>query len=242
MRQDMYKVIVERPRTGKRAHPAALRLRNDLEGPMRLGMRAGYGFLELNENLQPLRRYLRAQIGRPWDKVYSEICARIDRRNTVQQHIHQHIDDFISIKVREKDGRLIAAGRRDPRELWYEELYVDPRTGTIREHRRDRRSRSSADWRRQREEEIAARRRVVNERTLLLRIDGIWYRVEIAPLPDVLTCRQGEIPFDAVLKRSLIHPHQEAERLEYLYGSGKVYGVSKRQAGRRELSANGVAD
>jgi len=207
---------------------------------MRLGMRACYGYLDLNENLQPLRRYLQAQIGRPWDKVYSEICGRIDRRNTVQLHIHQHIDDFIAIRVREKDGKLIAAGRGDPRELWYQELYVDPRTGIIREHRRGRRSLSAAEWRRRREEEVAARRRVIDERTLLLRIDGIWYRVETAPLPDVLTCRQGEVPFDAVLKRPLIHPRKDAVRLEYVYGSGKVYGVSKRQAGRRELSANGI--
>ena len=242
MRSDMYKVIVERPRSGKRTRPAALRLRNDLDGPMRLGMRACYDYLDLNENLQPLRRYLRAQLGRPWDKVYSEICARIDRRNTVQQHIHQHIDDFIAIKVQEKDGKLIAAGRGDPQELWYQELYVDPRTGIIREHRRGRKWRSAAEWRRQREEEIAARRRVVDERTLLLRIDGIWYRVEIAPLPPILTFRQGEIPFDAVLKRPLIHPHQEAARLEYFYGSAKVYGASKRQIGRRELSLNGIVN
>ena len=110
MRSDMYKVIVERPRSGKRTRPAALRLRNDLDGPMRLGMRACNDYLDLNENLQPLRRYLRAQLGRPWDKVYSEICARIDRRNTVQQHIHQHIDDFIAIKVTENDGNWSQPG------------------------------------------------------------------------------------------------------------------------------------
>lgn len=240
MRPDMYKVIVERPRSGKRTRGAALRLRNDMDGPTRLGMRAHYDYLDLNENLQPLRRYLRAQIGRPWDKVYSEICAEIDRRNTVQQHIHQHIDDFIAIKVREKDAELIDVSRGEPRELWYEELYVDPRTGIIREHRRGRRWRKAAERRKRHEEQIAARRRVIDERTLLLRSDGNWYRVEVAPLPDALTCRQGEIPFDAVLKRPLIHPHQEADRLEYLYGSGNVYGVSKRQAGRRELTANGI--
>jgi len=39
------------------------------------------------------------QLGRPWNKVFSEICAGIDRRNTVQQHIHQHIRDFIAIEV-----------------------------------------------------------------------------------------------------------------------------------------------
>ncbi len=240
MRPDMYKVIVERPRSGKRTRYAAVRLRNSMDGPMRLGMRTNYDYLDLNGNLNPLRRYLRSQLGRPWDKVYSEICAGIDRRNTVQQHIHQHIDDFITIKVREKDGKLAAVSRGEPRELWYQELYVDPRTGIIREHRRGRRWRNAAEWRRQREEEISALRRVVSERALLLRIDGIWYRVEIAPLPDVLTCRQGEIPFDAVVKRPLIHPRQDGDQLEYLYGSGRVYGMSKRQVGRRELSANGV--
>jgi len=117
---------------------------------------------------------------------------------------------------------------------------VDPRTGIIREHLRGRRGRSASEWRRQREEEIAARRRVIGERTLLLRIGWIWYRVEIAPLPDVTTCRQREIPFDAVLRRPIFHPHQEVERLEYWYGSKGVYGVSKQQAGRRELSAKGV--
>ena len=61
-----------------------------------------------------------------------------------------------------------------------------------------------------------------------------------APLPDVTTCRQREIPFDAVLRRPIFHPHQEVERLEYWYGSKGVYGVSKQQAGRRELSAKGV--
>jgi len=43
MREDMYKVIVERPRRGKSGDSAAARLRRDFDGPMRLGMRAGYG-------------------------------------------------------------------------------------------------------------------------------------------------------------------------------------------------------
>jgi hypothetical protein len=72
---------------------------------MRLGMRAGYGYRELNENLAPLRRYLHTQIGRPWNKVFREVCAGIDRRNTVQQHIHQHIRDFIAIDVGVREGR-----------------------------------------------------------------------------------------------------------------------------------------
>jgi hypothetical protein len=56
MREDMYKVIVERPRRGKEGDAIAARLRKDLDGPMRLGTRAGYGYRSFNENLAPLRR------------------------------------------------------------------------------------------------------------------------------------------------------------------------------------------
>jgi hypothetical protein len=63
MREDMYKVIVERPRCWKATDKVAARLRRDFDGPMRLGARMGYGRPSLNENLTPLRRYLHAQIG-----------------------------------------------------------------------------------------------------------------------------------------------------------------------------------
>src|ERR1700742_529715 len=112
MREDMYKVIVERPRRGKSRGGPAARLRNDLEGPMRLATRAGYHYRELNENLAPLRRFLRSQVGRPWNKVFSEICAGIDRRNTVQQHIHQHIHGFIAVDVGVYDGQWVDLGNR----------------------------------------------------------------------------------------------------------------------------------
>jgi len=51
VRADMYKVIVERPRRGKEGGAITARLRRDFDGPMRLGMRAEYGYGELNENL-----------------------------------------------------------------------------------------------------------------------------------------------------------------------------------------------
>src|SRR5580692_11623677 len=152
MREDMYKVIVERPRRGKEGDTFAARLRNDFDGPTRLGMRAGYGYRSLNENLAPLRRYLHAQIGRPWNKVFSEICAVIDRRNTVQQHIHQHIRDFIAIDVDVREGRLV-----DLADRWRfhrsdfgvsQELFVDPGTGLIRPNKHFRSWRHSDAQRR----------------------------------------------------------------------------------------------
>ena len=163
MREDMYKVIVERPRRGKDGYAAAARLRNDYSGPTRLRTRAGYGCRSLNENLAPLRRYLRAQVGRPWDKVFSEICANIDRRNTVQQHIHQHIRDFIATDVGFRDGQLVElTSRRTLRPSdsgIYQELYVDPNTGLIRINK------AYESWR-----QVAARRRA-RERAEIARYD-----------------------------------------------------------------------
>ena len=167
---------------------ARRRLRNDFDGPMRLGMRAGYGHRSLNENLAPLRRYLHAQIGRPWNKVYSEICAGIDRRNTVQQHIHQHIRDFIAIDVGVRDGRLVDLAA-DWKFLWNDsgisqELYVDPRTGLIRPNKGYRSWRHSVAQRRRREQlEIATRRRIVDQHTMLLLLNDLWFRVEAEVLP-----------------------------------------------------------
>jgi hypothetical protein len=257
MREDMYKVIVERPRRGKDGDAIAARLRNDFDGPMRLGMRAGYGYRSLNENLAPLRRYLHAQIGRPWNKVFSEICANIDRRNTVQQHIHQHIRDFIAIDVGARAGRLVDLAPR-----WgflgsgsgiSQELYVDPRTGLIRPNRNYRPWRHGVAERRRRDlAEIAMRRRQVNERTFLLLFDDIWFRVEIDVLPrerlvesvvDGKPYRRttAESRYDAVLRRNISRAIlADRQQCEHLYGSGDLYAVSKRQMSTREIKAHGL--
>jgi hypothetical protein len=132
MRSDMYKIIVERPRRSKDLRARALRFRNSLEGPSHLGMRVGYGYRELNENLAPLRRYLHSQVGRPWNKVFGEICSRIDRRNPVQRHIHEHLGQLIATQVEIRDGMLIECGKFGLNRLASPgELYVDPRTGLI---------------------------------------------------------------------------------------------------------------
>src|SRR5262245_4514331 len=169
MRADMYKVIVERPRGWKGDDANADRRRRNPDGPQQLGMRAGYGPVHLNENLSPLRRFLLAQIGRPWNKVYSELTSHIDRRNTVQQHIHQHIEDFIATRVDVRDGRIVDLsqryGLRTRDGAIRQEIYVDPRTGLICRNKAYRSWRkNSAEQRAAEHAAIAARRRVLDER------------------------------------------------------------------------------
>jgi hypothetical protein len=255
MRQDMYKVIVERPRRRKykSGDAFAARLRNDFDGPMRIGMRAGYGYLYRNENLVPLRRYLHAQVGRPWDKVYAEICATIDRRNAVQRHIFQHLGQFIATNVDIRDGRLV-----DMEGDWHgaftdvsQALYVDPRTGLIRRSAdRFREARGREDRARE-AARLDACRRVLDERTRLLQLGGVWFHVVVDTQP---TERVVEVLFAGRLQKRVVRQRHDAvlrkeisqatagERLRCaeLYGSSGLYAVSKRQLSKRELKAHGL--
>jgi hypothetical protein len=257
MREDMYKVIVERPRRWKDGYAAATRLRNDYSGPTRLRTRAGYGYRSLNENLAPLRRYLRAQVGRPWVKVFSEICANIDRRNTVQQHIHQHIRDFIAVDVGFGDGQLVDLANRltfvPSGSGIHQQLYVDPHTGLIRLNEDYESWRQGAAKRRQREQaEIAARRRTLNERTFLLLLGDLWFRVEADVLPNnrylekVIDGRArryivAEPRYDVVLRRHISRAmSDELRQCKRLYGSDDLYAVSKRQISTREIKVHGL--
>src|SRR5947209_3737612 len=100
MREDMAKVIVERPRIKPRNTRKGRRVDPD-DLPAYEGMRRAHAWRgerkQLNENLAPLRRYLAKQVGRPWDKVYSEISTHLRVDNVVQQHVRDHLHDFVAV-------------------------------------------------------------------------------------------------------------------------------------------------
>ena len=54
----------------------------------------GGGTKYFNDNLQPLTRYLQSNTGRPWNKVYSELCSRLDKTTVSGLHVFNHIFDF----------------------------------------------------------------------------------------------------------------------------------------------------
>jgi hypothetical protein len=143
----MFKVIVERPRwgratTGGSDYPRGRRRnawrpkqREDRDAaPLRESMGKGYAWKELNENLRPLVRFLRANVGRPWNKVRSEIAAHLSCRSAVQKHVLDHLRGYVNEDVR-LDGKavicregnlpLVSRGSR----LYF---YECPRSGLLR--------------------------------------------------------------------------------------------------------------
>jgi hypothetical protein len=243
MREDMFKVIVERPRlvNSNGYSRDGRKFRNDENAPGRLGMKRGYTQRPkwLNENLAPLKRYLEQQVDRPWDKVYSEIRATIDARSTVQQHILEHIDGFVAIDthwVETPDGGKVIVRNRN---WWHRthvaledaniELFVHPKTGILLRNRRfvswDRRVREQREMKRAQER---VDRRDIDALHQLQRIDGIWYEVTLGLLP-APRVQGNEIVHDACW---------DAVRKEWVqrqHGAAGTYAVSKRQLGAKEL-------
>src|SRR6266851_898136 len=129
MREDMSRVIVERPRLGGGRHRKGRAVPLE-ELPSHEGMGRPYTLSgdckSLNENLSPLRRYLERQVGRPWNKVYSEISRHLRADSTVQQHVRDHLRDFVAVKPRRVAGAWPLG-----RTLWWQPFYVDPIIGLL---------------------------------------------------------------------------------------------------------------
>ncbi|MBT2746127.1 MULTISPECIES: hypothetical protein [unclassified Lysobacter] len=255
MRNDMYKVIVERPRLGGGWDKPGREARDPEDQRVHESLRLRHGYRKsLNENLRPLQRYLERQVGRRWDLVYSQLCARVDRRNTVQQHIHQHIDDFVAMQVLEIDGEfhvMRSWGGLAPLAEVRSALYVDPRNGCLMRNEaaiglRGERRRAHRMAVRARREGWQDEVRTLDAHTQLRRIDGLWYEVALAPVPARDTPRKPDqrrrklprqIVFDAVTHKKIGPCDGERCRT---YGACALYARRKRQLSGAELSDHGL--
>jgi len=139
MRKDFAKILVERERHGGNHDRKGRNVRDHADLPKKQGMKKAHKDRKsLNENLAPLKRFLTGAVGRPWDKVYSEICENIRLDNTVQRHILEHIYQYVERHV-EIVGKKVfrkAAHYGHKHELWDKALYVDPVTGILRKYKR----------------------------------------------------------------------------------------------------------
>jgi hypothetical protein len=242
MRADMGKVLVERPRLGRnraqswpgKGYRKKLKRYADAgdSPPQREGMKESYGHgtKSFNEHLGPLRRFLDANVGRPWDKVYSEICKHVDRGNVVQKHILTHLFDYVVTNVILIDGqpcRGEAYARQYGEPLRtsrsYHQWYVCPKSGLLRK--------SKYAPRKSKQQE-PPRRVVLNKSQMCLFLKEQWELVTVAPLPAMYSPRV----YDVVRKRLVGVWSQEPSEAARFYGVG-VYATGRRPLSRKELRA-----
>lgn len=197
MRNDMFKVIVERPRHGWNLRIKRSRLAVAEDFPSFMGVKRFRALNRtqtkgLNENLAPLKRYLMKQVGRPWRKVYSEICENLDASNTVKQHVRDHLQDFVVMKVAiGRDGEWMNGNPdyswSNNNRPWRQPVYVDPNDGILK--RSDKlwkklRIDPTPDWRRRQNQAPDPTYRRIDRDTELRRIDGLWYEIKYGKRQD----------------------------------------------------------
>jgi hypothetical protein len=212
----MAKLIVERPRRGGGVgYPRGRMLDGSHvaidESRKREGIRRPW----MSENLAPLRRYLQTNVGRPWDKVYSEVCERINRDSAVQLHVWQHLMMDVCTDPH------VVLGLVSNRYGFFRfyRFYVDPKSGLLRENR---------NWRYRRPETAAKNfdRIKIDESREYRLLDGLWYELELKPLPG------GVSVYDMALKAAW--PHVSSDDLVKFHGR-RVYAARKRQLNSKEI-------
>ena len=237
MRSDMDKVIVERPRHGSRMRGPSKGYRRAFERcawedqPKREKIRLNKS-KHLNEHLGPLRRYLRSQVGRPWNKVHAEICANISRDSAVQDHVRDHVDGYVETQVEYIDGVAChAAGYSIGRPL-FSLFYVCPRTGVLKENAQGR------SWKRYlRPKKFLMY--VLSDDERLVRRDGVWLLARFQTVPQREWCaRQRRLlaawetrRWDVLYDRFLTF--DDAQRI---YGQS-IHACEMRLARRKEVRA-----
>jgi hypothetical protein len=155
MREDMAKVVTERPRLGhgnssKKTTGRRMRAYDpdrDYDEPTRLPIARGRQYAwdckAFSDLLGPLKRYLRSCVGKPWNKIHSELSQKLDRRSLTGLHIWDHVRREIETDCYIGADRLVYPKRRTYglSDMPVRGLYVHPKTGQIREQhlRRKRR-------------------------------------------------------------------------------------------------------
>ena len=124
MRDDMAKVVTERPRRGhghKSKKTTGLPIRRydpdaDYDEPVRLPIarRRQYGWdaKDFSDLINPLKRYLRSCIGRRWNKVHSELSrkprAPTRRAQAARLRAHRPTRASSQGRVRRESARRIS--------------------------------------------------------------------------------------------------------------------------------------
>jgi hypothetical protein len=144
MRKDMARVVTESPRRGhqnpgkkwgRRLHKNEYDLDDHgaSRAPIARHHQYGWNAKEFSDKLGPLRRFLRSQVGRPWNAVWSEITQTLDSRSLTGQHIFDHISWEVEQHAWLGNDRRVYRKRQWGAVEPVEGLYVHPVTRLLRQ-------------------------------------------------------------------------------------------------------------
>jgi hypothetical protein len=184
---------------------------------------------QLNENVTTLVGFLHKNVGRPWTKVYAEVCGLMSAESPVQKLVLDRLKDLVATTVVIIDGKPHRpAGSSADRSQFqplrgtkWDSLYVCPQTGALRLVER------AAEPTRRRDPDV----RPASPLSQYRRINGVWYFVELAFIPSM--CGASSSHYDVLLHSPVADI--PGETIRKMYGSYDRYAVTKRPLTKREL-------
>jgi hypothetical protein len=198
MRSDMAKVVTETPRRGhgnKSKKVGGKLSKDEIElddhGPVKLPVsrwrQYGWNSKEFSDLLGPLRKYLRKQVNRPWDKVYSELSETLDKRSLTGLHIWDHVRQEVTINCFfDEKGDVVSLPKYFSAQPYkVTGLYVHPKTGLLLFKKKTRIFFDSGAGKLRFELDKFALRyerplnpddwRIINDLTVVQRVNGAWF-------------------------------------------------------------------
>jgi hypothetical protein len=180
---------------------------------------------QFTDVIGPLYGFLRKNVGRHWDDVYSEICEQLPISSLQGVHIRQHVEwavekNVILIKgvacygIGRMYGMPLASNR--------DTFYIHPDTGILCK---------AASARKFKYTPSKGKGIVVDDTHQYHCIDGVWYLVTIKPYG---TCLAWQNKYDVAYKVNL----REWDCFDY-YGK-KYIGISKDQLNKKEIRKAGL--
>jgi hypothetical protein len=182
MRSDMHKIVVERERGGstEKSRKWGKRLPyipdSDYEDEIRFASSArrrqyGWSCKSLSDVLRPLKGYLRKNLGRPWDKVYSELRQGLDVRKVTGMHIFDHVKWMVATDCYVDEKGIVRQVVKDREVAGF---FVHPKTGLL--------CGAARSSRRRRKKENLPTRQIgevrLDRNTSYRLLDGEWYWVK----------------------------------------------------------------
>lgn len=208
MREDLAKCTTERERAGARGKCFKTKYRGKVKivpdadcdyldeyGGFRSSARhRHWESKSLTDVLNPLLGNIRKNVGRPWDKVYSEFCAVLDRRGVSGFHIWTHLMQYVTIHTYLESGKVYEQ-KRFGGAIEVDGFYVHPVNGLLCYKEPDR------SWRKRRKE-------VKPPEIPVPEMDGwfykqfgeLWFRYRVVEVKTAYGVWREEVKFQASKK------------------------------------------
>jgi hypothetical protein len=252
MREDFAKILCTTARYGSRLKNETVRRQRrkfkagEVESlPKKQGMKPkGRSFetrKELNEYLNPLKRFLRSRIGKQWDDVYSEIREHFGKDSATHFHIFQHLQGYVKGSGGE-EAQPGTAGWR----------YAIDSEGRLKEVGQSYRKTNMARLRIMFAEKKSEMVKISDQLFFAKDDKGLWFRLHMSPRTEIkqrpldpMTGRPEGYAYqfqdqDVFFKITLCHPESagvfnNTQALKRGYGRTDLYCPKKEQASKKDI-------